>query len=67
MALFRNPNVSVGVCPQGMRADIWKNVGHIPNFVVAVASIPLMFYLFENKPVICFVEVLLMESKLLRT
>jgi hypothetical protein len=65
MAVFRNPNALVAVRCQGVRAAIRKSGGHIPNFVAGAAFIFLMFYLFENKSVICFMEVPFLESKLL--
>jgi hypothetical protein len=65
MAVFRNPNVSVILCLQGVRAAVRKSGGHIPNFVGGVPSLLLMFYLSENKSVICLVDVPFLESKLL--
>jgi hypothetical protein len=65
MAAFRNCNVSVGGCSQGVGAGLRKSGVHIPNFVAGLASILLMFHPLENKSVICFVEVLLLESNLL--
>jgi hypothetical protein len=65
MAVFRNPNVSVVVRFQGVRGAIRKSGGHIPNFVAGVDYVLLMFYLFENKSVICLVDVPFLESKLL--
>jgi hypothetical protein len=65
MAVFRDPNVSVIVRCQGVRAAIRKSGGHIPNFVRGMASVLLMLYLFENKFVICLADVPFLESKLL--
>jgi hypothetical protein len=57
----------VAVCSQGARVAIWKNGSHIPNFVAGVILILLMFYLSENKYVICLLEVQFLESKLLES
>jgi hypothetical protein len=48
-----------------VKGELWKSGGHIPNFVAGAASTLPMFYLFDNKSVICFVEVQLLEYKLL--
>jgi hypothetical protein len=65
MAVFRNPDVSEAIYSQGARVGLRKSVGHIPNFVIVVASVLLVFYLFENRYFICFVKFLFLESKLL--
>jgi hypothetical protein len=65
MAVFTNLNVSIALYSQKVRADLWKSGGHIPNFVVGAASFLSMFYLAENKHVICLVKAALLESNLL--
>jgi hypothetical protein len=65
MALFRNPSVSAPVGFQRIGTELHKSGDHIPNSVAGVATNLLMFYLIEISDFICFVEVGLLESKLL--
>jgi hypothetical protein len=65
MAVFRNPSVSAPAGFQRIGTELQKSGDHIPNSIAGVATILLMLYLIENGNFICFVEVGLLESKLL--